>query len=153
MRIFLQVHFEVEIVVSIHISRWLRWVGGLKSYESPHVELFKGYPISLCLWYKVYNAQFCLHGNIRRIFLRETLLIFIFVHRNCWNIPRTGLYWAEGSNRPFLVLKPYISRTPYLPRSSKYCRDTAVANANGVLVRLICDGSGPRYIRLCLVLL
>ena len=31
--------------------------------------------------------------------------------------------------------------------------DTAVANANGVLVKLICDGSGSGYIRLCLVLL
>ena len=55
-------------------------------------------------------------------------------------MPRTGLYSAEGPNSPFLVLKPYISRTRYLPRSSKYRRDTAVANANGMLVRLICDG-------------
>ena len=72
---------------------------------------------------------------------------------NCWTILHTGLYRAEGQNRPFLVLEPYTLRTGYLPRSSKYRSDSAVANANGVLVRLICDDSGPGYIRLCLVLL
>ena len=49
--------------------------------------------------------------------------------------------------------EPSTPRTRYLPHSSKYRRDMAVSNANGVLVRLICDGSGPRFIRSCLVLL
>ena len=53
----------------------------------------------------------------------------------------------------FLELEPYTPRTRYLPPSSKYRRDTAVANANVVLVRLICDGSGPGYITSWLVLL
>ena len=64
-----------------------------------------------------------------------------------------GLYRAEGQNRPFLVLEPYTPRTLHLPRSSKYRRDTAVTDTYGVLVRLICDGSGPRFIRLCSILL
>ena len=67
-----------------------------------------------------------------------------------------GLYHtqsAKGQNRPFLVLEPYTPRTRYLQRSSKYRGDTAGAYANVVLVRLICDGSGPGYIRSCLVLL
>ena len=74
-------------------------------------------------------------------------------YRNCRTIPRTGLYCAEGQNKHFLVLQPYTPLTRYLPRSSEYRRDTAVANANGVLVGLICDSSGLRYIRLCLILL
>ena len=85
--------------------------------------------------------------------LRLVLQTFTFHYRNSLTMPRTGLYRAEGQNRPFLVLEPYISRTHYLPHSSKYHRDTAVTNANGVLVRLIRDGSDPRYIRLCFVLL
>ena len=48
---------------------------------------------------------------------------------------------------------PFTPRTCYLPRSSKYRHDMAVPNANGVLVRLICEGSGPRFIRSCVVLL
>ena len=64
-------------------------------------------------------------------------------YRTCWTISRTGLYRAKGQNRPFLMLEPYTPRTRYLPRNVKYCRDLAVANANGVLVRLICDGLGP----------
>ena len=53
------------------------------------------------------------------------------------------IYRAKGKNRPFLVLEPYTPRTRYLPRNSKYRDDSAVANANGVLVRLICDSWGP----------
>ena len=67
-------------------------------------------------------------------------------YRTCWTIPRTGLsclYHAKGQNRPSLVLEPYTPRTRHLPRNSKYRRHSAVANANGVLVRLICDGLGP----------
>ena len=73
------------------------------------------------------------------------------MYRTCWTISRTGLYRAKGQNRPFLVLEPYTPHTHYLPRNSKYCSDSAVANANGVLVRLICDGLGPgkAYIRSC----
>ena len=63
--------------------------------------------------------------------------VYCYDYRNCWTIPRTGLYSAKGLNRPFLVLEPYKLRIRYLPRSSKYRADTAVANANGVLVRLI----------------
>ena len=37
----------------------------------------------------------------------------------------------------------HICARNYLPRNSKYRSDSAVANANGVLVRLICDGLGP----------
>ena len=73
--------------------------------------------------------------------------------RGWYAYTHTGLYRAEDPNRPLLVLKPYISRTCYLPCSSKYRHDTAVFNPNGMLVRLICDGPGPRYIRLCLELL
>ena len=73
--------------------------------------------------------------------------LYTDIYRNCWTIPRTGLYSAKGQNRP------YTPRTRYLLHSSKYRRDTAVTNANGVLVRLISDGSGPGYIRSCLVLL
>ena len=79
--------------------------------------------------------------------------LFTFIYRNCWTIPCTGLFRTKGQNRPFLVLEPYTPRTCYLPRSSKYRHDTAVANATGVLVRLICDSSGPGYIISCLVLL
>ena len=50
------------------------------------------------------------------------------------------------------VLQPYTPRTRYLPCSSKYPRDMAVPNANGVLVKLICDGSCPRFIRTYLLL-
>ena len=52
------------------------------------------------------------------------------------------------------MLESYTPRTRYLPRISNYRGDSAVANANGVLVRLICDGLGPgeAYIKLCLVL-
>ena len=33
-----------------------------------------------------------------------------------------------------LVLEPYTPRTRYLPRNSKYRRDSAVVNADGVLL-------------------
>ena len=56
---------------------------------------------------------------------------------------RTGLYRAKGQNRPFFVLEPYTPRTCYLLHNSKYRRDSAVAYANSVLVKLICDGLGP----------
>ena len=55
-------------------------------------------------------------------------------------MPCTGLYHAKGQNRPFLVLSAFLR---YLQRNSKYRHDSAVASANGVLVRLICDGLGP----------
>ena len=58
-------------------------------------------------------------------------------------IPHTDLYRAKVQNRPVLVFEPYTPRTLYLPRISKYRRHSAVASANGVLVRLICDGLGP----------
>ena len=70
-------------------------------------------------------------------------MVFENIYRTCWTIPRTSLYRAKGQDRPFLVLEPYTPRTRYLPRNSKYRRDLAAANANGVLVRLICNGSGP----------
>ena len=42
------------------------------------------------------------------------------------------------------MLEPCTPRTCYLPRNSQYRGDSAVANANGVLVRLICDeDDGP----------
>ena len=78
--------------------------------------------------------------------LNELLFCYIVIYRyyrTCWTISRTGLYRAKCQNRPFLELEPYTSRNRYLPRNSKYRRDLAVANANGVLVRLICDGLGP----------
>ena len=65
-------------------------------------------------------------------------LLHTISYCTCWTISRTGLYRAKGQNRPFLVLEPYTPRTRYLPRNSKYRGDSAVAN--GVLVRLICDG-------------
>ena len=46
------------------------------------------------------------------------------IYRNCWTILRTGLYRAEGPNRPYLVLTPYTPRTRYLPRSSKVTRQS-----------------------------
>ena len=59
------------------------------------------------------------------------------------------VHMCRRSNRPFLVLEHEILHTLYLRLSSKYLRDTPVANANGVLVRLICESSDPKYIRLC----
>ena len=91
--------------------------------------------------------------NSRKVNHIDHFSFYTDIYRNCWTIPRTGLYRAKGQNRPFLVLEPYTPRTRYLQHSSKYRCDTAVTNANGVLVRLISDGSGPGYIRLCLVLL
>ena len=63
------------------------------------------------------------------------------------------VYTAEKFKIGFFWCLSIRYRTLYLQRGSKYRCVTAVANANGVLVRLIYDGSDPRYIRLCLILL
>ena len=88
----------------------------------------------------------------------------LFCHQHCKDIlglytcayrtiPCTGLCHTEGRNSPFLLLELWLLRTIYLQHSFKYGHDTAVTNANVVLVKLICDSSSPSYITLCLILL
>ena len=62
------------------------------------------------------------------------------------------VYAAQKVKIGFLSAWALHTAISYSPCSSKYRCRTAVANANGVLVRLICEGSGPGYIRSCLVL-
>ena len=85
-------------------------------------------------------------GRMIHIFMLFSIKLITQIYhmnRNCQTMPCTGLHvqHAEVQNiliGLFLVLEHYISCS---------------SNENSVLVQLSYDSSGPRYIRLCLVLL